>query len=400
MVMLNPSMDQGIYNWGQQRSLMNNYYGTAYNRNDPWQTIPQAAMGGSNAANGLQSQYFPSVMRNPAYDNAGANSNEGGFYNGQWMGGSNAGGSGGSGGNIGSMGDIFTDIRGAGSINFGNPQTGDFNPYQFAPSFQQFQRPDSPVAGLTPEEEFLRQYTMGQLLGPQEGYDTSMDTLMKTVRGDYLNQETNPYITQNINTLGKVSSDQFNSNINDILSRAGVSGALSGSRAALMQGEAAGDFTRDYNQTISDMLLKNYSAERSNQMQAIPGLLQAEQIPIQQSAQAMALAGVPREMQQKLIDAQMAEWQRMQSERMLPISVGQSIMGQRMGQTIPIVQPNQSMLQGAGGLMGGLGSLLQGGQQSGAFSGLGNLFSNFWGGDGTWQPAIEGGFDAWDAGGF
>lgn len=314
----------------------------------------------------------------------------------------------------GSMGDVFTSgnitnsFGGGGKQTFNRNQPDEFNPYQFMPAFQQFQRPDSPVAGLTPEEEFLRQFGMGQLLGPREGEDLAWQELMRTVGGEYLSHETNPYLNDQINALGDLTAEKLNESINQILSRAGVSGALGGSRAALMQGEAAGEMTRGFNQIISDMLQSNYQNERNRQLGGIPGLLNIEQMPFARTMQAMGLAGIPREQQQKLIDAQMAEWQRMQSERLLPLQVGQSVLGQRMGQTIPIVQPQQSLLGGLGSLTSGIGSLM-----SGANS-MGNLLSNFWGGsnpfagqvaDVGWSgygatPDWTSGFDAWDMGGF
>lgn len=302
-----------------------------------------------------------------------------------------------SGGSVRSMGDIFSNISGGGDINFGGNTPEGFNPYQFMPSFSNFQRPSSPVAGLTPEEEFLRQYAMGQLTGAQPGQDLAFNELFNTVSGDYLSPESNPFLGQQINALGALTSDRMNQNINQILDRAGVSGALGGSRAALMQGEMAGDVTNDFNKTISDMLSQNYQTERGRQLGAIPGLLTTEQAPIAQIIQAMGLAGVPREMEQRNIDANMAEWGRMQNERLLPIQTAQSILGQRMGQTVPIVQPQGSPLSGLASLLQGGGALMGGLQNSG----LGNLFSNFWGGGGNWSPATTGGgFDAWDMGGF
>lgn len=308
-----------------------------------------------------------------------------------------SGGGGGFGGSsggtrTGSSGNINNTWSGSGGgFDFGNNTPSGYNPYQFMPSFQQFQRPDSPVAGLTPEEEFLRQYQMGQLLGEHPGEDTAYNQLMSTVGGDYLSPETNPFLGQIINALGNDTANQLNRGVNDILSRAGTAGALGGSRSALMQGTAAGEATRGFNTNISDLLNKNYQNERQLQLGAIPELLSVENAPTQRTGQAMGLADIPRNMQQALIDAQMQEWLRQQNERFLPIQVGQSVMGQRMGQQIPIVQPQQSPYAGLGQLAQGVGSIFSG--YNSATGGTGynplNIFS-----PSTWGNLFGGGPDS------
>ena len=309
---------------------------------------------------------------------------------GAFSGGTGFGGGGISGGNFGSssMGNLFSSgnvnnsFSGGGSQEFNANQPEGFNPYQFMPSFQQFQRPDSPVAGPSEEEEYLRQFMMGQLLGEHPGEDAAYNELMKTIQGDYMHPDSNPYLTEMINSLGMDTTQQLNKSVNDILSRSGTAGALGGSRSALMQGQAAGETTRGFNEQISNLLNQNYQGERNRQLgatQTMPGL---EGLATQRTGQALGLAGIPREFEQKLIDAQMQEWLRMQNERFQPIQIGQSILGQGMGQTIPIVQPQQSGLagfgqaaQGLGGLLSGIGGLGGGSSGGGLLGGLGSLLS-------------------------
>lgn len=293
----------------------------------------------------------------------------------------------------GSSGDINNSWGGSGGgFDFGNGTPSGYNPYQFMPSFQQFQRPDSPVAGETPEEEFLRQYTMGQLLGDQPGRDAAYNMLYNTVNGDYLSPESNPFLGQQINAIGEDTANQLNRSVNDILSRAGTGGALGGSRSALMQGTAAGEATRGFNTNVTNMLNENYQRERGLQLGAVPGLLQTEGLPIQQSLQAMQLAGVPREFQQQLINAQMQEWLRQQSERYLPVQVGQSVMGQRMGQQIPIVQPQQNWMQGLGSLAQGAGSLASGARTIGSlFGGSSTNPMDIYASDSAFNNGLQGG---------
>lgn len=325
-----------------------------------------SGVGGQGDRSALSSLGFPSSVANPSYWGTGFSGNGGGFGGGgNVSSNNNASSNTNSRFNASSFGDVFSNIMGGGGIDFGGNTPEGFNPYQFTPTFQDLQRPSSPVAGLTPEEEYLRQYQMGQLLGDQPGYDTAFNELMKTVGGDYLDVNSNPYLQQQIGAIGEDTSTLLNRSINDILSRAGTAGALGGSRSALMQGQAGGEAARGFEKTVADLLAGNYQNERNRQLGAAPGLAALEQLPIQQVAQAMGLAGIPREMQQKYIDASMQELMRQQNERLMPIQVGQSVLGQRMGQTIPIVQPQSSTLAGLGALASGVGNLA---------GGFGNLF--------------------------
>lgn len=267
--------------------------------------------------------------------------------------------------NASSFGDVFAGITGGGNQHFNANQAEGFNPYQYTPVVQNLQRPDRAVLPLTPEEEYIRQLGLGSLLGERPGEDLAFQELLNTVGGMYLGPESNPYLADVINASGDTVSDYFNRSINDILSRAGVSGALGGSRAALLQGEALSDTARNFNQIISELLNENYQGERNRQLGAIPSLLQVEGLPTQRYAQALGLAGMPRELEQQELNFRISELLRQQNERFLPLQVGQSILGQRLGQTIPITGPNQSGLAGLGSLLSGVGS---------AASGLGNLF--------------------------
>lgn len=327
-----------------------------------------------------------------------ASSGFGGAYGPGGSGGSGGSGSGSSGYNANSMfngrslGDVFANITGGGSQNFSQNQASGFNPYQYTPTVQNLQRPDRAVLPLSDEEEYLRQLYMGELMGPRPGEDASLQELLNTVGGMYLHPDSNPYLAEQINATGADTTQQFNKNINDILDRAGVSGALGGSRAALMQGQAAGESTRGFNQIVSDLLNQNYQTERGRQLAAIPGLLQTEDLPAQRYGKAFEAAGIPRGLDQKELEFRLNELLRQQNERMLPIQVGQSVLGQRMGQTIPIANSNGSPLSGLGSLLSGVGSAasglsgLFGGSKSGTpggggiFSSLGSFFGNGLGG--------------------
>lgn len=293
------------------------------------------------------------IMPNPIYNNYGSMGN-------LFAGNGGNGGGGSNGFSASSLSDMFNSFSGGGNVDFNSGTPEGYNPYQFMPTFSGLERPSSPVAGLEPEQEYLRQQMMGQLLGEHPGEDLAYDEAYSTVAGDYMHPDSNPYMTELINALGDDTSSTLNRGINDILSRAGVGGALGGSRAALMQGQAVGDATRAQNTNVSSLLNANYQNERTRQLDTIPTLTSLENAPIQRAGQAYDLASIPQQLKQKLIDAQREELLRQQNERLQPLQVGQSILGQRMGQTVPIVQQQASSLSGLGNLFSGLGGLATG----------------------------------------
>lgn len=257
----------------------------------------------------------------------------------------------------GSFGDVFSNISGGGNQQFNQNQAEGFNPYQYTPTVQNLQRPDRAVLPLSDEEEYIRQLSLGSLLGEHPGEDTAYQELLNTVGGAYLGPDSNPYLADQINATGADVSQQFNKNINDILNRAGIGGALGGSRAALMLGQGAGEATRGFNSIESALLNEDYQAERNRQLAAIPGLLSTEGMPVQRYGQAMNLAGIPRNLDQQETQFRINELLRQQNERLMPIQVGQSVLGQSIGQSIPVVNQQGSKASGLGSLISGIGSL-------------------------------------------
>lgn len=359
----------------------------------------------------------PPYIRDPNFQRTGLQNAPSSYPGNPWIanpiytGGGNLGnligGGGGGGGFSGSSGgsfsgntfaDVFSNIFGGGNINFGNGTPEGFNPYQFTPTVQNLQRPNRAFLPLSDEEEAMRQYLMGTLLGERPGEQAGYEELLNTVQGDYLHPESNPYLTEQINALSAESTDRLNESINQLLARAGVGGALGGSRAALMQGQAAGETGRAFDQMVADLLSGNYQRERGLQLSAIPGLVDIENMLSGRIGQAMQIAGMPRSIEQQENMYRLGELTRQQNERLMPIQVGQSVAGQRIGQTIPVVNPQSNPLAGLGGLLQGVGSIagspfgsMIGNAASSAFGGIGNILGGGMAGLNMFSPfASEG----------
>lgn len=246
---------------------------------------------------------------------------------------------------------------------------------------------DQPIVGLRPEEEAIRQQAVGGFTGQQEridaargrttgsllaprtaGEQTAGQELQRTVGGDFLSVGSNPFLQEQISTINR----NLQQNIANIASRAGVAGAGGGSREAVLQGEAAAGTSGQ----IGDLLAANFARERGLQQQAIDPLLQFEGQPTRNELTALGveqqagapeallrageLEGVPRQIEQARANIDVDEALRQQAERLVPTQVGQSILGQRIGQSIPVITPQQSGLSQASSLIGSIGKLAGG----------------------------------------
>jgi len=254
--------------------------------------------------------------------------------------------------------------------------------FQFRDISEQF--PGGVNLGLRPQEEALRQEAIGGFTGQQQAVDVGREravgsllaprtggeeiagqTLRSTAGGEFLSQESNPFLQEQISTINR----NLQRNIANIASRAGVAGAGGGTREAVLQGVAAGETSGQ----IGDLLAANFARERGLQQGAVDPLLRFEQQPTQDELTALGveqqfgapeatiraaeLESIPREISQANRDVEVQEQLRQQSERLLPVQVGQSILGQRIGQSVPVVSPAQSPLAGLGSLFSGLGNL-------------------------------------------
>lgn len=89
----------------------------------------------------------------------------------------------------------------------------------------------------------------------------------KTIQGDFLHPESNPYIGSYIDAALRPVKEEFYENTLPQLSSAAISqGAYGGSRDGVLNGIAAGKFTDTLADTTSNILYNNYLQERQNQM--------------------------------------------------------------------------------------------------------------------------------------
>lgn len=310
---------------------------------------------------------------------------------------------------------------------------GGFDPsqYQYQPTVSNIAQPSQAVLPLSPQQDFLRQYGMGQLMGPNQTQDymtnmlnaimtnqqfgqaPGMDFLKSMIGGaqpgggdptaagmagifggNQLDVANNPVMQNLVGALGNTAQTNLQRGIGDILSRSNLQGGFGGSRQALMEGQATADTMKGLNQTVADLMntaqqaaygrqlqagsilsgeyqqaagrqlsaadLANqqYQQVANRQIAALPFAQQAANQPIQNTMQALQLAGMPQDIANANNAYVLQQLQQMNDQRFLPLQIAQSIFGQQMGQTIPVVTPQTSNLAGVGSILSGTGSLL------------------------------------------
>jgi hypothetical protein len=117
-----------------------------------------------------------------------------------------------------------------------------------------------------------------QLAGPQYagwmnrmGMDMASDPItkslstqaQKTLRGDYLNPNSNPFLKASVDrATGAVSRDYTRNVLPNLGSAAIRSGAYGGSRQGIMEGLAAGEYAREASDAAQNIYAQNYQSER------------------------------------------------------------------------------------------------------------------------------------------
>jgi uncharacterized membrane protein YebE (DUF533 family) len=209
-------------------------------------------------------------------------------------------------------------------------------------------------AGLSPETEMSLQMQANRAMAGSPVTNAAQSELTKTIRGDYLDANNNPYLQAGSDAvLAKV--------LPQIDARFGASGRGQSGLAARAASQGATD-------ALGGLALQNYNNERTNQMR---GMMFAPQMAQQDYADAARLGevgGVREDFSQQGINDAM---QRFQFENMAPwqqLGLYNSMVQGNYGGTTQSSQTMPRRSIGAGVLGGGLA-----GASAGALLGGANL---------------------------
>lgn len=208
-----------------------------------------------------------------------------------------------------------------------------------------------------------QQAAVGGMAGNQfgqgaAGLNTMADDL---VSGKYLDPATNPFLQTNVNAaIGDVNRNYTQQILPGLGDAAIRSGAYGGSRQGMMEGLAAGEYTREAGDIAQQMYGANYNAERDRQLGAGSLYNQANALQLQQLE---GLAGAGSQQQQWEQAALDEEYQKYQLEQQAPwIGIPEllSVLTGGSFQTTASTGPNPNYtnpMQTIMGLMSGMAGL-------------------------------------------
>lgn len=202
--------------------------------------------------------------------------------------------------------------------------------------------------------------------------------------GAFLDPNTNPFFTQNIEASLQPAIDAFTrSTMPQFASQALQSGAFKGSSAReFAAGNLASDFGRNLSQTAAQEGMQNYMRERQIQQQT-PQLIDAAARLQQLGPEILSQVGLgEREVIQRMLDEALLQFQEQQQAPFRPLGpLANIIQGTNVGLNTTSTVPGPSALgQGIAGALGGAGmgagianAMDWGGMGGGASVGLGSL---------------------------
>jgi hypothetical protein len=202
------------------------------------------------------------------------------------------------------------------------------------------------VAGFSPFQEQAFDQTGQVAQGIQPMLGASQAEVQKTMAGDYLNPETNPYLQRTYDDAARAVTDKYRTSIAPQMAtmsqEAGGGGAPGGSayqQAAMQQQYGLG---QNLSELANQVYGGNYQAERARQLgatEAAPGIAQAQFMP----SQALMQAGSQQQQQQQLgYDTSMQNAMRREQYPFTVLDRLGAAFGQAQGGAGTTTQPNRA----------------------------------------------------------
>lgn len=228
------------------------------------------------------------------------------------------------------------------------------------------------IADLNSAQDSALQMTTGQALNGFQGQGDVGDLYQRTVRGDYLTPNSNPYLQATADAIGtnyNRTTGAQNASMQRTAGAFGNSGL--GQKMAMDNGQLAG--------SLNNLYANNYNTERSNQLQAMQLAPQMQNMGYTDAKQLLGVGDIQRSYTQDLLNQQYGDWQAAQNQPFANLDTLQKAISGSIGnagvsmQTAPNpyqANPFASMI--GGGLSGaGLGSALFGNNGAAIGAGLG-----------------------------
>ena len=166
------------------------------------------------------------------------------------------------------------------------------------------------VASLDPTQSMAYNMTAAQALNGFQGQNDAFGNYQATMRGDYMNPDSNPWLRSNMQAAMQDITNAYRSGTKPTTDAAFArSGAFGGSAWQQSVANNERQLADSLGSTANQFLGQNYLNERSNQMQGL-NMMPALQGVGYTDAQRLAGAGdAMRNYQQQLLDVNYGDWQ-------------------------------------------------------------------------------------------
>lgn len=213
------------------------------------------------------------------------------------------------------------------------------------------------AAGVTGREMDIVRQLSGGFGEPSELFGQSQDLLGRTIGGDFLSPESNPFLQQTIDAATRPVKQAFEEfvipNLETSFSQAGQQIQSEGSLPFLQEVSKAGrDLTKTIGDISSNITSANFARERAIQSQAPAAATALESGQIQNLVATLQAVALPRLIEDLGIERGLAQF----SQRIRVLLSALGIGAQISSPTGVLIPPTG----GTAGAPGGLGDLLKG----------------------------------------
>lgn len=139
---------------------------------------------------------------------------------------------------------------------------------------------------------------------------SASQNLYNTLRGDYLNPESNPFLSSTYNQAARdITRNYLQSIVPQLSAAANRAGAFGGSSDVLMRGEAMRGLGESLSRTATDLYSQNYANERANQLKAMMFAPTMAAQDYEDFNKLLGVGDVRNQYQQALLDELYGNWQ-------------------------------------------------------------------------------------------
>lgn len=233
------------------------------------------------------------------------------------------------------------------------------------------------IANLTPEQYMGAGLTSAQALNGFQGQGDAFNNYAATMRGDFMNPDSNHWLQANAQkAMGDISSAYRSGTkptTDAAFSRAGAFGGSSWQQAVANNERQLGDALGN---AANQFYGQNYLNERNNQMQGLNMLPTMQNVGYTDAQKLTAVGDNFRQYQQDLLNSQYGDWQEYQNHpyKMMDIFGNQLRATMGAGGSSSTSQSGGYKPSGfASALGGGMAGYAMGGPVGAAIGGLGGL---------------------------